>query len=85
MSGDSTAPDHLLIVDCGQVICLRARAKWACKARRLKEMGRSPRLRGFATSLLTMSNVIYDDQIHDVGALIILGGRTDILMDLKRI
>ncbi len=29
--------------------------------------------------------VIGDDQINDVGALIILGGRTDIQMDLKRI
>jgi hypothetical protein len=29
--------------------------------------------------------VIDDDQVHDVGALIILDGRTDILVDIKRI
>jgi hypothetical protein len=29
--------------------------------------------------------VIGDDQVHDVGALTILGGRTDIQVDLKRI
>jgi hypothetical protein len=29
--------------------------------------------------------VIGDDHIHDVGALIILGRRTDIQVDLKRI
>ncbi len=30
-------------------------AKWVCKARRLKKLGWSPRLGGFATSILTVS------------------------------
>jgi hypothetical protein len=58
MLGLSTAPDHPLMVDCGHGILFRVHAKWVCKAWRLKKFGQSPRMRGFATSVLTVSMVM---------------------------
>jgi hypothetical protein len=55
MSGVRTTPDHPLMVDWGHEILFRAREKWVCKARRLKKLGQSPRLEGFATSILSVS------------------------------
>ncbi len=82
MPGNSTTLDHQLMVDWGHGICFRAHAKQVCKAQRLNKLGPSPRLGGFASSILT---VIGDDQVHDLRALIIIGRRTDIQVDLKRI
>jgi hypothetical protein len=44
-----------LMVDCGHGILFRVHAKWVHKAWRLTKLGRSPRLGGFATSILSVS------------------------------
>jgi hypothetical protein len=55
MSCNSTVRDHLLMVDWGHGICLRAHVKWVCKALGLKKSSQLPRLGGFATNVFTVS------------------------------
>jgi hypothetical protein len=83
MLGNSTAPDHPLMVDWGHGLCFRARGEWICKARRLKNWVLGYPCRENLQPAFDC--VIGDDQVHDVRALIILGRKTDIQMDLKRI
>jgi hypothetical protein len=55
IAGARTAPAHPLAVDCGHGTFLRARAKWVCRARRLKKLGRGSRLGGFARRPMMVS------------------------------
>jgi hypothetical protein len=72
MAGVSTKPAHPLTWDCGHRIRLSAQEKWVCKACRLKKLGWSPRLGGFATRALIVSYVMVESILYVV-ALIILG------------
>ncbi len=80
ISLDITAPDHPFTVDCGHGIHLSARAKWVCRAHKLKKLGPGLRLGGFATSSLTVSYSKMESIIYVV-ALIIRQCPTKILLD----
>jgi hypothetical protein len=79
MSGNSTAPDHPLMVDWGHVIGLRACAKWVLQSTEIDKNGLISKAGGICNQRFDC--VIGDDQVHDVWALNILGGSTDIQMD----
>ncbi len=64
MLGVITKPAYPLTWECGHGIHLSAQEKWVCKARRLKKLGRSSRLGGFATRALIVSYVMVESILY---------------------